>query len=63
MVHPFLQVAIGGAAGAMLRYALGLGIVRVTAKDKIAIWGVGYFTARIAGVGRIQIGKAAVKPF
>jgi fluoride exporter len=30
MVHPFLQVALGGAVGATLRYALGLGIVRAT---------------------------------
>ena len=28
MEHPYLQVALGGAIGATLRYALGLGIVR-----------------------------------
>ncbi len=30
MEHPFLQVALGGAVGAVLRYGLGLGIVRAT---------------------------------
>lgn len=30
MVQPFLQVALGGALGATLRYAFGLGIVRAT---------------------------------
>lgn len=30
MMHPFIQVAVGGAVGATLRYALGLGIVRAT---------------------------------
>ena len=28
MAHPFLQVALGGAVGATLRYALGLGVGR-----------------------------------
>ena len=30
MTYPFLQVAAGGAVGATLRYALGLGIARAT---------------------------------
>lgn len=46
MVHPFLQVAVGGAVGAVLRYALGLGIVRATGPTAFPL---AILTANIAG--------------
>ena len=46
MVHPFLQVALGGAAGATLRYALGLGIVRTFGRGEFP---VAILTANVLG--------------
>lgn len=46
MMLSFLQVALGGAIGATLRYALGLGIVRATGSTGFPL---AILTANVAG--------------
>jgi CrcB protein len=46
MMHPLLQVALGGGLGATLRYGLGLGIVRATGPSDFP---VAILTANVVG--------------
>ncbi|WP_073327678.1 fluoride efflux transporter CrcB [Wenxinia saemankumensis] len=69
MIQTFLQVGAGGALGAMARFALGLGVVRLTGPNApfpVAVLGanvIGSFAMGMLVVALAEKGGAHLSPF